>query len=204
MSLAPATIAWAVPPARPLVARDRVDVWRLPSGEPALARRATREILARHLGLDAHALLLHVTPTGKPVLDPRHGSDLRFNLAHSGDVALVALRLGHDVGVDVERIRPDVDGAAVAAAVFPPELRLAWHSGLAAGRHEAFFDAWVRFEALAKAGGGGIADPQALRDASRLACRRLPPLAGCAAAVASEGADWSLACWRFESTGSRA
>jgi 4'-phosphopantetheinyl transferase len=175
-----------------LASTSRVDAWWLPAGDEATARAALRALLGRYLGVPGSDVLLRTTAAGKPCLEPVHGVDLRFSLAHSGGRALAAVRLGADVGADLERIRADVDCGAVAATVFPAAMRIAWHSVLAAGRHDAFFDAWVRFEAIAKAVGRGIADPDPLRGSERFTCRPLPAPAGFAAAVASEGAGWTL------------
>lgn len=196
MSGALATIVWDAPPARLDAATDRVDVWWLPTGDAPGTRAALRGVLGRYLGVPGAELVFRSSAAGKPSLDPRHGGDLRFSLSHSAGVALAAVRLGHEVGVDVERIRPDVDCDAVANSIFPSSLRIAWRSGLAAGRRDAFFDAWVRFEALAKAGGEGIAGTDPLRGSERFSCRALPAPEGFAAAAASEGAGWTLACWR--------
>jgi phosphopantetheinyl transferase len=114
---------------------------------------------------------------------------------------LLAVRLGHEVGVDLERIRADVDADAVVATVFPPSWRIAWRSVPASGKREAFFDAWARFEALAKAGGRGIAATDPLAEGDRFHARALPRLAGHAAAVASEGREWTVSCWNASAQG---
>jgi len=193
-----ATLAWEAPPAGLCAAPDRVDAWWLPAGGPADARAALRALLARYLGASARDVVLRTTASGKPCLDPLHGADLRFSLSHSGGSALAAVRLAHDVGADLERVRADVDCDAVAATVFPPAVRIAWRAGLAAGRRDAFFDAWVRYESFAKASGLGLAADDPLRGSERFTCRPLPVPEGFAAAVASEGAGWKTACWRME------
>ena len=90
------------------LAGDEIAVWRLPSDHPA----PLETVLARYTGVDPGSLILELTPQGKPVLP---GSRLRFNLAHSGEVALVAVARDRDVGVDVERVRPDADRWALVA-----------------------------------------------------------------------------------------
>jgi 4'-phosphopantetheinyl transferase len=188
---------WSAPPADLRASRDRVDVWCLPIDRDATARAALRALLGRYLGLPAARIELGVTSRGKPVLMPGAHPDLRFNLSHSGALALVAVRLGEDVGVDLEAIRDDVDCDAVVATTFPAAQRLVWRTVLAARRREAFFDAWVRMEAIAKASGRGIALGDAEHVAAGYACRALPLLPGFAAAVASRGNAWELACWRM-------
>ncbi len=84
---------------------------------------------------------------GKPYLPL--SPEVRFNLAHSQDRALIAVSLEVDVGVDIERIRPMKDYLAVAERFFP------------AGETEPvdeldFFRRWTRLEALLKATGAGL------------------------------------------------
>lgn len=184
---------WNAAHTHPRAAMDRVDVWSVPTGIETSS--ALRELLGRYLGLPADQVFLRAGANGKPVLDARHAADLRFNLAHSDGRALVAVRLGHDVGVDLERIRPGVDCNAIAEAVFPPSVLALWRAGRGAGSAAGFFTVWVRFEALVKATGHGIAACDPLREAGCMTCRHLPEIEGFAAAVASSGEDWELACW---------
>jgi 4'-phosphopantetheinyl transferase len=75
--------------------------------ERAAARSALVELLAKRLGCAADDVPLVEGEGGKPSLEP--GSrlpDLRFNLSHSGDRAVVAVAEGVEVGVDIERITP--------------------------------------------------------------------------------------------------
>ena len=98
---------------------------------------------------------------GKPALAGSH--DVRFSVADSGDLALVAFA-GRDVGVDVERIR-DRPIAARAEAL-----------GI-----ERFFERWTRLEARGKVRGGGLfgGDP-----GEAFACTSIDVGPGYAAAVA--------------------
>jgi phosphopantetheinyl transferase len=82
-----------------------------------------------------------------------------FSISHSGDRVALALSLRAPLGVDVERVEPqvDVDGLA-ALALSPLELRA--HTLLAPDdRVATFFQRWVRKEALLKATGFGLAVP---------------------------------------------
>ena len=60
----------------------------------ALARGILRALLARYTGLDPRALEFREGPHGKPALAGTQPS-LRFNLSHSGGVALYVLSLIH-------------------------------------------------------------------------------------------------------------
>ena len=124
----------------------------------AVGRAMLRSILGRYLNADPRHLQFSRGPHGKPVLATERGADaLCFNIAHSHDVALCAVARGRDIGVDVERVREDVDVDLIAERFFsqreiaalrllPPETRL-----------KAFFTCWVRKEAYVKARGDGLA-----------------------------------------------
>ena len=149
---------------------DQVDLWALdltraprgagsmlPSAELRRAEQAGPTWLHARAGLRAVlAGYLDVAPdelrfdeSGKPRLDPP--APLRFNLSHSGDVALLAVATEREVGVDVETVKPrrdvgrraftQAERAAVAEAD-DPELALHRH--------------WVAKEAFAKASGRGV------------------------------------------------
>jgi 4'-phosphopantetheinyl transferase len=112
-----------------------------------------RGLLARELGCAPSRVPIVVEPGGKPRID---GSELRFNLAHSAGVALLAGRWGAEVGVDVEAIRDEVAVAAVAARLFSASEQRMLRSLAPAERRRAFFGCWTRHEAYVKATGAGL------------------------------------------------
>ncbi len=164
---------------------------RVGVGAWVAARVALRRILGRYLGLAPGKVAFETGASGKPRLAPGGSADLRFNLSHCGDVALIAVRLGREVGVDVEEVRPGVDGAAISRDVFTAPERQGLVALAAEEPGETFFKYWVRREALAKATGRGIAFPPAEDDA-QFTVRELDGIPGFAAALASEGADWDV------------
>jgi 4'-phosphopantetheinyl transferase len=85
---------------------------------------------------------------GKPRLA---NGELRFNLTHSGELALVAVS-SVEVGVDVEQVKPHRDLTGVAKRVFTAAER----AEVAAGGDRAFYRHWVAKEAFVKATGRGI------------------------------------------------
>jgi 4'-phosphopantetheinyl transferase len=111
-----------------------------------------REILARYLRVRAADVQLSINSRGKPMIS---GSDnpIRFNLSHSGDIALCAVAAGHELGIDVERVRPESWNHAVAEQLFTrTELRSLCALPLRE-QSAAFFCCWTRKEAFAKATG---------------------------------------------------
>jgi 4'-phosphopantetheinyl transferase len=117
----------------------------------ANARAGLRAILGGYL--DADPAGIRIRDEGKPRLEP--ASPLRFNLSHSGDVAVVAVATEREVGVDVERIEEDRDVERLAKRMFlnaeQAAIREADDQVLVYHQH------WVAKEAFAKATGKGLA-----------------------------------------------
>jgi 4'-phosphopantetheinyl transferase len=121
-------------------------------------RAMLRSILGRYLNTDPRHLQFSRGPHGKPALATERGSDaLCFNLAHSHDVALCAVARGRDIGVDVERVRADVNVDLIAERFFSQREIAALGSLPPERKLTAFFTCWVRKEAYVKARGDGLA-----------------------------------------------
>lgn len=163
-----------------------IDLWRLKLdnfGEPAVlssiehsrasrflkplirerfvsARSQLRRVLGNYLGIGPGEVALKTTDFGKPFLDPAvHGHDLRFNLSHSENVGLIAISQGHEIGVDVEQIRPQISTADLARRYFSV-LEVADLEKLPASEQpNRFFDYWSAKEAYIKARGRGLNIP---------------------------------------------
>ena len=120
---------------------------------------ALRSILAAYLHEPPASLVFERGPWGKPELDPRHSTTLRFNLSHSHDLALVAVTRQHEVGVDVERLRPVRDLPGLVARVLSASERVAFDRLSADLQLPAFFRCWTLKEACVKAAGEGIHRP---------------------------------------------
>jgi 4'-phosphopantetheinyl transferase len=118
-------------------------------------RGLLREILGGYLGMAAKAVSLAVGAHGKPLLAGA-AQGLRFNLAHSGEIMLLAVASGCEVGVDIERIDPDKPFAKMAKLVLSvgeQEQLSRWPEPV---RLEAFHRFWVGKEACLKGCGRGF------------------------------------------------
>lgn len=124
------------------------------------ARGLLRNILAQYLDMEPNQLRLSSNPHGKPALALESGGDrLRFNVSHSHRLALIAVTQQKEIGVDIERIRPDLANEMIARRFFSPNevaTLLALPEYL---RREAFFTCWTRKEAYIKARGEGLSFP---------------------------------------------
>ena len=116
-----------------------------------LAHGMLRTILARYQGSTPGKLVFRHGPAGKPELTSRA---VRFNMSHADDLVLCAVSLLRDVGVDVERVRPEVD-QVVGRRLASPRARRLLQTLPQPARRRAFFQTWTRMEAYAKARGHG-------------------------------------------------
>lgn len=178
------------------------------------AHAMTRIAIGRATGCPPDALRFTAGPFGKPRL-AESAIDVRFNLSHAGDRALLALTRGREVGIDIEEHRP-LDVLDLAARFFAVDEIHALEALPASEREEAFYRCWTRKEAFIKALGLGLSLPldcfsvslasdepfQALRT-----CHAAPALlhqwrivalpvgSGYSAAVTAEAGAWAVRRW---------
>ena len=182
------------------------------------ARGILRAIVANYLEATPSALRFSYNEFGKPRLE---GSpeirNLSVNVSHSGGLALIAVALARDVGIDIETIDDSVRTDEVAKSFFsaneiatlgrlPPSLRLL-----------GFFNCWTRKEAYIKARGMGLSipldsfdvslnpgEPADLigtgnsSDLSNWKIENLEIDSRYAAAVSAAGRDWKVTRWTWQ------
>ena len=240
------SLNWDSPPSKVIASEDEVHVWRVPLDDSRItelrstlspdecaradrfhferdrnhfivARSSLRTILGAYLKKNPPELSFSCSNYGKPSLfgEPA-GNELRFNLSHANELALIAVTSNRAIGVDIEFIRPEFASEELAERFFSRTEVSALRALPADMQSEAFFNCWTRKEAYIKARGEGMSLPlnqfnvsltpesdAALlgnqRDAgevSRWSLRELHPGPGYRAAVAVEGQGWELRCWQ--------
>lgn len=145
--------------------RARRDRYRLLADRhrTLLGRGVLRLALGSWLGRDPASLEFQLGPHGKPALVRQGQTPLHFNVAHSGDLILLAFHAASPVGVDVEQHRPNLAWEPLARRVLSPaECRLLERLP-PERRREAFLAAWCRLEARLKARGEGLAGLERLQ-----------------------------------------
>ena len=118
-----------------------------------VGRGQLRCLLAGYLSAKPAELRFEYGDFEKPALP---GSELRFNLAHSGGVVLYALTRAGEVGIDVELEQPARDSERLAERFFSPAEAAALRSLRRSDRPRAFLRCWTRKEAFVKARGDGL------------------------------------------------
>ena len=130
----------AAPPARRFVA----------------ARALLRRLLGAYIPCSPPQVEIELGPHGKPFLAGSHSNaNIQFNLAHSTDLAAVAISRS-PVGVDIEGLRDLSDPDALAARFFAPSELSILKRSPAQHQKQTFFSIWTCKEAYVKALGSGI------------------------------------------------
>jgi len=184
-------------------------------------RGILRSLLAAYLECAPDEPRFVYGPNGKPALAGKFAqSALRFNLAHSEELALVAItRLG-ELGVDIEKIRPLSDAGELVERFFSARENALFQTLPADQRNVAFFNLWTRKEAWLKATGEGIGDSLSRVEVTFLpgqparflalpdhcavradwAVRELAPAPGFVGAVAPPNVRFSLSTFQFSTS----
>lgn len=139
---------------RERAARGRPDVQR----RFVACRGRLRLLLARLLNVEPRDVVFRYGRQGKPSLEGEGSHGWRFNISHSGDVAIFAISRS-EVGVDIEVTngRESLESlAASAPSILADGERLAWLALPGCERIGALLRTWVAKEALLKAMGHGI------------------------------------------------
>jgi 4'-phosphopantetheinyl transferase len=183
------------------------------------SRAVLRAILAGYLATDPKGLSFSYSQKEKPSLGPADaGSDVTFNVSHSGGIALFAFTRRREIGVDVEQVRRDSDLEAIARRFFSAHEQDQLAALPAEERINAFFRCWTRKECYIKATGDGLSLPLSQFDVSLAAgetnallatrpdasearswlLREVPAGPGYVAALCVRGQDWKLRDWCTE------
>ena len=176
----------------------------------SVGRSLLRTLLGRYLGVGPEQLRFSYGPHGKPALQA--GDGLKFNLSHSGGLALYAVTYEREVGVDLERLRMVAELGPLARHYFSAREAETLETLPFEQQSEGFFNCWTRKEAYVKAVGIGLNRTLSSFDVSlrpgetaRLLrveddpteCERwgIQPVslqAGYVAAVVAQGQNWEL------------
>jgi 4'-phosphopantetheinyl transferase len=148
----------------------------------ARCRAALREILGRLLDEPPGSLQFRAAAQGKPELDSAGFAnerlagrcDLRFNVSHSSELALIAVCRGRELGVDLERVRTIGEADRIVASFFSPAEQIEFAAIADDAKSLAFLRGWTRKEAILKGLGIGLAG-LAARYETRFATSELTP-----------------------------
>ena len=181
-------------------------------------RGALRGILGPYLHANPADLRFIYSANGKPALAENFAdAGIHFNLAHTEDLALVAVTRVDRIGVDVESVRPVKNVEDLVARFFSGRENEAFQKVPDDQKPAAFFNLWTRKEALLKATGEGITRSLSLVEVSFLpgeparllaisgdagqaaqwSLRELSPAAGFTGAFAIQAQEIRVQCWKW-------
>lgn len=124
------------------------------------ARVILRSILSRYIVISPGQIRFNYNAYGKPFLAPEFSSDqLSFNLSHSGSMALYAITRNREIGIDIERIRSEVEHEEITKQFFSANEVAMLGAMPNEKKLEAFYTCWTRKEAYIKARGKGLSLP---------------------------------------------
>lgn len=142
--------------------RNRSD-WPIAINRRAGMRETLGQLLASYLNVPAGEVVLRRNEFGKPYVP---GTDLHFNISHSGTNAICAFCGSDPVGVDIESLSATSACESIGRHYFSPAEYSQWATESSTDSGEAFVQRWTRKEAYAKACGTGLHYPFASFDAS--------------------------------------
>ncbi len=184
------------------------------------ARGSLRSLLGAYLAIEPDRLLFAYDALGKPRLAGEvHLTPMNFSVSHSDDRGLFGFVRGHKIGIDLERIRTEIEIEDLAKRYFSLNEFQRLHSLPADQRREAFYCGWTRKEAYLKGRGEGLSygldrvevslapgEPAVILgsvddpDASRhWTVQHLSPAPGYVGAVAVEALNIAFRCLKWES-----
>ena len=180
-----------------------------------LAHGGLRAVLGRYLDIDPDVVAMCRSEAGKPSLAKMVGDQptITFNMSHAHGRALVAVSKGQEIGVDLERVRSDVEVAKLSQRYFAPSEHAVIMRLTQEQRAARFLRYWVAKEAVLKAQGVGLralSQCEVLMSADGIGAEVLVPAGvppqdswrirflscgeGWEAAVAAQGVDWVAQC----------
>lgn len=125
-----------------------------------VTRAVLRILVGQYLGKRPEACLIESKDREKPfVLENGRPSPLRFSLSHSHGHALLGFTLNHEIGVDLEQLRPLPDAGELAKRYFSLAESREIMDLDGEQRMEGFLNCWTRKEAYVKARGRGLEIP---------------------------------------------
>lgn len=176
------------------------------------AHIALRIALERFAGIGIREVAYVIDPGGRPRLAAADGlmPCPHFNLSHTGGYALIAVSHAGPVGIDLEADRAVSISGDRRQRIEAAAVRLSPDQPLPVAPDARFLQAWVRLEAVAKAGGQGIGQilteagvvggSGSARDTQALSThpvRDLTMQCGCYAAIAGAGCQQLLTIENF-------
>lgn len=122
-----------------------------------ITRGALRFLSSKYLKENPEDIKFKYGEYGKPYYNME--TKLKFNVSHSGNMAVIGFVLNDDIGVDIEEIKTDFEVFDIASNYFS-KLEIETLNELPKEKHvEYFYRCWTRKESFIKAKSQGLTFP---------------------------------------------
>ncbi|GGZ71083.1 4'-phosphopantetheinyl transferase family protein [Algibacter mikhailovii] len=119
-----------------------------------ITRGALRLLSGMYLNMSPENILFKYGDYGKPDFDIE--TELKFNVSHSGNMAIIGFVLNKDIGVDIEKIKYDFEVMDIVDNYFS-QLEIESLKKLPIQEHnQGFYRCWTRKESFIKAKSQGL------------------------------------------------
>jgi 4'-phosphopantetheinyl transferase len=122
-----------------------------------ISRGALRLLSSKYLNIKPEDIIFKYGKYGKP--EYNIDTELKFNVSHSGNMAILSFVKDFDIGVDIEKIKDDFDVLDIATNYFS-ELEIEALKKVSKEKQaEHFYRCWTRKESFIKAKSQGLSFP---------------------------------------------
>lgn len=139
--------------------KDRVSKFRFAKDKRKfnISRGVLRILVGEYLEMDPQKVTFRYEKYGKPQL--QHETRMKFNVSHSGDMAIIGFVKDYDIGVDIEHVKNDFNVLDLAENFFSRHEIEMLRTIPPKEQPLAFYRCWTRKEAFIKAEGSGLSFP---------------------------------------------
>jgi len=122
-----------------------------------ITRGALRLLSSKYLNIKPEDIPFKYGDYGKPDYDFK--TNLKFNISHSGQMAVIGFVLNDDIGVDIEEIKTNFDVLDIASNYFSNSEIEALKNLSLESQTKGFYRCWTRKESFIKANAKGLSFP---------------------------------------------
>lgn len=118
-----------------------------------------RIILSKYTGLSPQELSFKINQYGKPSIENKNFSYIKFNYSHSNDIIIYSITRDSEIGIDIEFIKEISDMNSLVNNYFSSEeISTFRNTNNKIDQLNFFYKIWTRKEALLKAIGLGLTE----------------------------------------------
>ena len=122
-----------------------------------VSRSVLRKVISKSIGQPHDDIAVYYGEHNKPFIKDKYNNKaIEFNVSHSEECVLIALTLGNKIGIDVEKVSPDIDHIALSKRFFSKNENDQLERISSDKKLDTFYRIWTRKEAFIKATGEGM------------------------------------------------